>query len=185
MRRVPAQTENLTPKQQQALAALIQHGTVTRAAKALQMTREKLSTTLSKVPALREAWHDAIVTSVENALIQLASQAENAVEMMLDSIATPTSPRLTAMEFKTIEFILSRADEIATKRKLQVELDRLKARFDALTQQQPFGDPTADSHADGTSEGRVPESNDSPEESGTVPPSLRPDQDGERALDSV
>lgn len=153
--------DNLTPQEKQWLAALIQHGTVNRAAKALGIDQSKLNKKVNANHHLRDAWHDTVARVVEDAIASLASRADHCVEMLIASL-DPSKPRLTPMEFKTIEFMLGKAEEFAMKRHMQRQLEEIQRRVESLTQYAPDHE-SADCDADEDDRDGEPETHSAPE----------------------
>jgi len=114
----------LKPKQRKILAALVEHRTIAAAAEACGLTSQAVYAQLHATPALRQAWAEACVESVESACQVLAAASLTAAVKLAEAVETGSPPTVNAL--KLFGMVLDRATEYLRHKKLAEQVDALK-----------------------------------------------------------
>jgi hypothetical protein len=115
-------TENLAPEQLKAIAALLEHGSKTRAARAAKVNRSTLYRWLQEDAAFQAALAAATAAALKEfstTLVRLADKAAQALEDALD-------------KEQDIQYRLRAADIVTSKLLVVRELVDLEGRISAL-----------------------------------------------------
>ena len=111
-----------------ALAALLETGTVIQAAKALDMSAAQLRKVIDRSPNLRECWQHYASMVVANACTALACEAENVAEKIISHVREGTP--IPQQTLKLFELVLERAESFMNHRELRREIEALRRMLD-------------------------------------------------------